>query len=46
MSNKKLYIDTYTNFPISYNSIIIGLVRNCDTLHQLIKEQNIKINNI
>ena len=46
MCNKKLFIDTYTVFPISHNSGIIGWVRNCDTLHQLIKEQRMKTNTI
>ena len=46
MCNKKLFIDIYTVFPISHNSGIIGWVRNCDTLHQIIKEQRMKTNTI
>ena len=45
-ANKKLFIDTYTIFPISHNGGIIGWVQNCDTLHQLIKEQRMKANTI
>ena len=45
-SNKKLFIDTYTVFPISHNGGIIGWVKNCDTLHQLIREQRMKTNTI
>ena len=44
--NKKLFIDTYTIFPISHNAGLIGWVRNCDTLHQLIKDQRMKTNTI
>ena len=45
-SNKKLFIDTYTVFPISHDGGIIGWVKNCDTLHQLIIEQRMKTNTI
>ena len=45
-SNKKLFIDTYTVFPISQNAGIIGWVKNCDTLHQLIKDQRMQTNTI
>ena len=45
-ANKKLFIDTYTIFPISHNGGLIGWVRNCDTLHQLIKDQRMKTNTI
>ena len=45
-SNKKLFIDTYTVFPISHNAGLIGWVKNCDTLHQLIKEQRMETNTI
>ena len=44
-ANKKLFIDTYTIFPISHNAGLIGWVRNCDTLHQLIKDQRMKTSN-
>ena len=37
--NKNLYINTYSVLPLSHNAGIIGWVSNCDTLHQLIKEQ-------
>ena len=45
-SNKKLFIDTYTVFPISHDGGIIGWVKNCDTLYQLIIEQRMKTNTI
>ena len=45
-ANKKLFIDTYTIFPISHNAGLIGWVRNCDTLHQLIKDQRMKTSTI
>ena len=38
-ANKNLFIDTYSVFPLSYSTGIIGWVPNCDTLHQLIKEK-------
>ena len=38
-SNKNLFIDTYSVFPLSHSSGIIGWVPDCDTLHQLIKEK-------
>jgi hypothetical protein len=37
-SNKNLNIITYSVFPLSPNTGIIGWVPNCDTLNQLIKE--------
>ena len=37
-SNKNLNIITYSVFPLSPNTGIIGWVANCDTLNQLIKE--------
>ena len=37
-SKKNLNIITYSVFPLSHNTGIIGWVPNCDTLHQLIKE--------
>ena len=37
--NKNLFIITYSVFPLSHNTGIIGWVENCDTLHQLIKDQ-------
>ena len=43
-NNKNLYINTYSVLPLSYNTGIIGWVSNCDTLHQLIKEQRSKNN--
>ena len=43
-SDKNLYINCYSVLPLSYNTGIIGWVPNCDTLHQLIKEQRSKIN--
>ena len=45
-SNKKLFIETYTIFPISHNAGLIGWVKNCDTLHQLIREQRNETNTI
>ena len=44
-SNKNLNIITYSVFPLSHNTGIIGWVPNCDTLHQLIKEHR-AMNNI
>ena len=44
-SNKNLNIITYSVFPLSHNTGIIGWVPNCDTLHQLIKEHR-TMNNI
>ena len=44
-SNKNLNIITYSVFPLSHNTGIIGWVPNCDTLHQLIKE-NRAISNV
>ena len=38
-SNKNLYIDTFSVFPLSHSTGIIGWVSDCDTLHQLIKEK-------
>jgi len=38
ISQKNLNIITYSVFPLSKNSGIIGWVSNCDTIHQLIKE--------
>ena len=38
-SNKNLYIDTFSVFPLSHSTGIIGWVPDCDTLHQLIKEK-------
>jgi len=43
-SDKNLYINCYSVLPLSYNTGLIGWVPNCDTLHQLIKEQRTKIN--
>ena len=43
--NKNLYINTYSIFPLSNNTGIIGWVPNCDTLHQLIKEKR-EMNNV
>ena len=37
-ANKNLNIITYSVFPLSHNTGIIGWVPNCDTLHILIKE--------
>ena len=45
-SNKNLFIDTYSVFPLSHSTGIIGWVPNCDTLHQLIKEQREVTNTI
>ena len=42
--NKNLFIITYSVFPLSHNTGIIGWVENCDTLHQLIKEQRAQNN--
>ena len=44
-SNKNLNIITYSVFPLSHNTGIIGWVPNCDTLHQLIKEHR-AMNNV
>ena len=44
--NKKLFIETYTIFPISHNAGLIGWVRDCDTINQLIKYQRMKTNTI
>ena len=38
-ASKNLFIDTYSVFPLSHSTGIIGWVSNCDTLHQLIKEK-------
>ena len=38
-STKNLYIDTFSVFPLSHSTGIIGWVPDCDTLHQLIKEK-------
>ena len=38
-SNKNLFIDTFSVFPLSHSTGIIGWVPGCDTLHQLIKEK-------
>ena len=43
---KKLFINTYAVFPLSHNAGIIGWVPNCDTLHQLIKDQRTISNTI
>ena len=45
-SKKKLYINTYAVFPLSHNAGLIGWVPNCDTLHQLIKDQRTLSNTI
>ena len=45
-SKKKLFINTYAVFPLSHNAGIIGWVPNCDTLHQLIKDQRTISNTI
>ena len=42
--NKNLFIITYSVFPLSHNTGLIGWVENCDTLHQLIKGQREKNN--
>ena len=38
-ANKNLFIETYSVFPLSHSTGIIGWVPDCDTLHQLIKEK-------
>ena len=38
-ASKNLCIDTYSVFPLSHSTGIIGWVPDCDTLHQLIKEK-------
>ena len=43
---QKLFINTYAVFPLSHNAGIIGWVPNCDTLHQLIKDQRTISNTI
>ena len=43
-SNKNLFIITYSVIPLSHNAGIIGWVRNCDTLHQIIKDERAKNN--
>jgi len=43
---KKLFINTYSVFPLSHNAGIIGWVKNCDTLHQLIKDERAISNTI
>ena len=45
-SKKQLFINTYSVFPLSHNAGIIGWVPNCDTLHQLIKDQRTISNTI
>ena len=45
-SKKQLFINTYAVFPLSHNAGIIGWVPNCDTLHQLIKDQRTISNTI
>ena len=42
--NKNLFIITYSVFPLSHNTGIIGWVQNCDTLNQLIRDQRAKNN--
>ena len=42
--NKNLFVITYSVFPLSHNTGIIGWVENCDTLHQLIKDQRAQNN--
>ena len=44
--NKKLFINTYAVFPLSHSAGIIGWVPNCDTLHQLIKNERASANTI
>ena len=43
-SNKNLFIITYSVIPLSHNAGIIGWVKNCDTLHQIIKDERAKNN--
>ena len=43
-SNKNLSIITYSVIPLSHNAGIIGWVQNCDTLHQIIKDERAKNN--
>ena len=43
-SNKNLFIITYSVIPLSHNAGIIGWVENCDTLHQIIKDERAKNN--
>ena len=43
-SNKNLFIITYSVIPLSHNTGIIGWVQNCDTLHQIIKDERAKNN--
>ena len=45
-SNKNLNIITYSVFPLSHNTGIIGWVPNCDTLHVLIKEHRAMSNTV
>ena len=45
-AKKKLFINTYAVLPLSHNAGIIGWVPNCDTLHQLIKDQRTISNTI
>ena len=42
--DKNLSIITYSVVPLSHNAGIIGWVPNCDTLHQLIKDERAKNN--
>ena len=44
--NKKLFINTYAVLPLSHSAGIIGWVPNCDTLHQLIKDERTSANTI
>ena len=43
-STKNLFIITYSVIPLSHNTGICGWVKNCDTLHQIIKDERTKIN--
>ena len=45
-SNKNLDIITYSVFPLSHNTGIIGWVPNCDTLNVLIKESRTMSNTV
>ena len=45
-NKKKLFIETYSVFPLSHNAGIIGWVPNCDTLHKLIKDERTISNTI
>jgi FKBP12-rapamycin complex-associated protein len=45
-NKKKLFIETYSVFPLSHNAGIIGWVPNCDTLHKLIKDERAISNTI